>query len=204
MRASDFAVVCRAASISSSGMLLLSPVAAEPGLPLQLDIHLPQLDSWGQTNAVLVHQTRLDGRLAWGVRFDRLSPFVGTVFRTYVRRSLRGDYVSAPPAEPGEDELANELANEKPSELSVPAATRRSSPGPRQPLDASPPLPDQPALQTRQATEPTRQEDDELPGRQRQRAIARRIRSGELSHPLGQRVTSVVSRRHGGPAREIG
>lgn len=92
VRAGDVDIVCQSVNLSFDGMLLISPVSAELGLPMHLKLFLAPLNKWGETDAVLMRQVRHDGQLGWGVRFSETTLFMGTVFRTFVRRSLRGDY----------------------------------------------------------------------------------------------------------------
>lgn len=94
VRADDFDIVCQSVNLSSDGILLLSPVRAQPGLSMRLNVFLSALNKWGETEAVLMRQQQHEGQLAWGLRFRDTTPFMGTVFRTFVRRTLRGDYAA--------------------------------------------------------------------------------------------------------------
>jgi hypothetical protein len=96
VRAERYDVICRSVNLSSDGMLLLSPVSANPGLELKVNVFFPPLNKWAETDAVLTRQQQGDGEVAWGLAFRNTDPFMGTVFRTFVHRSLRGDYTADP------------------------------------------------------------------------------------------------------------
>jgi hypothetical protein len=89
--ASDRKLDCVAYNLSESGVLLLPPARARPGLALRVNVGIAGLPEWIVANAVLVREGEFMGRYAWGVTFTQLTPHSATLLRSYVRRTLRGE-----------------------------------------------------------------------------------------------------------------
>ena len=82
---------CKIMDLSSTGMLIVPPVSARPGLPMRIDFLIPGAKEWVSATAALVREGRAEGHYAWGVRFDRVAPYHATMLRSFVRQMLRGD-----------------------------------------------------------------------------------------------------------------
>lgn len=102
IKAPELDIECRAIDLSWTGMLLLTGVNAQPGLAMQVSVHLPQINRVEHARASLMREARYGETVAWGVQFRDLSPAVGSRFRVFVHRTLRGQYQPLDVAAPQE------------------------------------------------------------------------------------------------------
>lgn len=91
LHASERQLECLACNLSESGALILPPAKARAGLAMRVNIGIPGLPEWISANAVLVRETEFQGRYAWGVRFTQMTPHAGSMLRSYIRQTLRGE-----------------------------------------------------------------------------------------------------------------
>jgi hypothetical protein len=81
-------MVCETVNLSESGLLLIPPFSADPGLSLRVDLPLPGLKRPLALPAVLVREGEHDGRYAWGVRFEAISAAALNFLREFLKQQL--------------------------------------------------------------------------------------------------------------------
>jgi hypothetical protein len=138
--------VCDLVNISASGALLLPPRTGHPGTFARFNLSLPALDEVLDVDTVVVRETTVDGRYAWGVQFTWMSPRTSALLRAYIQWALRQPPAPTATTSPARPPPAPCPPSPSPEAQRRPAAGRpaRRPPPPPAETEESDPLRDTP------------------------------------------------------------